>query len=36
MLIGLQRDLAVGDRFQVILILDLSGELTVEAEVRQS
>jgi copper(I)-binding protein len=35
MLIGLLRDLAVGDRFAVTLNFEKSGDLTVEAEVRQ-
>jgi copper(I)-binding protein len=35
MLIGLHHDLAVGDRFSVILTFEKSGTLTVEAEVRE-
>jgi copper(I)-binding protein len=35
MLIGLLRDLAVGDRFTVTLDFEKSDDLTVEAEVRQ-
>ncbi len=35
MLIGLSRDLAVGDRFAVTLSFEKSDDLTVEAEVRQ-
>ena len=34
MLIGLSRDLAVGDRFAVTLSFEKSDDLTVEAEVR--
>ncbi len=34
MLIGLTRDLTVGDRFDVILAFKESGEITVQAEVR--
>jgi copper(I)-binding protein len=35
MLIGLQRDLEVGDRFAVELLFDKSESLVVEPEVRQ-
>ena len=35
MLIGIERDLAVGDRFEVDLQFEKSGTLTVEAEVRE-
>jgi hypothetical protein len=35
MLIGIERDLAVGDRFAVDLQFEKSGTLTVEAEVRE-
>jgi copper(I)-binding protein len=35
MLIGLLRDLAVGDRFTVTLNFEKCSDLTVEAEVRQ-
>ena len=34
MLIGMRRDLAVGDRFSVTLLFDTSPAQTVEAEVR--
>ncbi len=35
MLIGLRRDLAVGDQFELELLFEESGTLTVEPEVRQ-
>jgi hypothetical protein len=35
MLIGVERDLAVGDRFAIDLQFEKSGTLTVEAEVRE-
>lgn len=35
MLIGLKRDLKVGDKFPLTLIFETSQELTVEAEVRE-
>jgi copper(I)-binding protein len=35
MLIGLQRDLAVGDELELALAFEQSGTLTVEAQVRQ-
>jgi hypothetical protein len=35
MLIDLQRDLEVGDKFEVVLEFEMAGEQTVEAEVRE-